>query len=82
MKRTTITLPEPLAQAVEREARRRRVSVSAIARDALAGHLGLDPDSPRELPFVALGRSGQSNIAHDFEEILAAEWDRDLDSDR
>ena len=75
MKRTTITLPEELATAVSREARRRHVSVSEVTREALAAHLGLSGDEPRQLPFAALGASGHRTTARDFEEILAAEWD-------
>lgn len=79
MKRTTISLPEFLATALEREAHRRRVSVSHVVREALAAQLGVAGEKPRELPFVALGRSGHRNTARDFEEILAAEWSRDRD---
>jgi len=74
MKRTTITLPDDLAGALEREAHRRRRSVSQVAREAIAAHLYLDADEPRELPFAALGASGHRTTARDIEEILAAEW--------
>jgi predicted transcriptional regulator len=74
MKRTTISLPDELATALQREARRRRVSVSEVARQALSEHLGLD-GRKRHLPFVALGRSGYSDTAERMEEILAEEWD-------
>lgn len=75
MKRTSISLPDDLASALAREARRRDRSVSEIARDALARHLGLAPRQPRELPFAALGRSGQRNTAREMEALLAQEWD-------
>lgn len=75
MKRTTISLPDDLASTLAREARRSHRSASQIVRDALAGHLGLASDTPRELPFAALGRSGHSNTARDMEELLAQEWD-------
>jgi len=74
MKRTTISLPDDLAQALDREARRRHASASEIARTALAQHLGLG-DSPRELPFAALGRSGHRTTARDMEKLLEQEWD-------
>jgi len=77
MKRTTITLPDELATAVAREAHRRRLSVSQIAREALAAHLGLAGEEPRQLPVAALGSSGHRTTARDFEDILAAEWTRD-----
>ena len=78
MKRTTISLPEDLAEALEREARRRAVPASAVARDALAAHLGVgDGTDRRELPFAAVGHSGHRTTARDIEELLAVEWDRD-----
>lgn len=75
MKRTSLSLPDDLADALAREARRRNRSASAIARDALARHLGLTADEPRRLPFAALGRSGHRNTGRDMEALLAAEWD-------
>jgi hypothetical protein len=77
MHRTTLSLPDDLAQALTREARRRSVSASAVAREAIAKHLGFSPDGPRELPFAALGRSGQRHTARDMEELIAQEWDDD-----
>src|SRR3989304_2207201 len=50
MKRTTITLPDELATAVAREAHRRRLSVSQIARGALAAPLGPPRRGPRAPP--------------------------------
>jgi Arc/MetJ-type ribon-helix-helix transcriptional regulator len=79
MKRTTITLSDELARAVEREVRRRRISLSELVREALAAHMGLAGDGPRPLPFAALGASGHRSTARDFEEVLAAEWARDRD---
>jgi Arc/MetJ-type ribon-helix-helix transcriptional regulator len=76
MKRTTVTLPDELAGALEREARRRRLSVSQVTREALAAHLGLADEEQRKLPFAALGASGHHTTARDLEEILAAEWTR------
>jgi predicted transcriptional regulator len=75
MKRTTISLPDDLASALAREARRRNRSASEIARDALSRHLGLVADEPREVPFAALGRSGHHNTARDMEELIGQEWD-------
>ncbi len=82
MKRTTISLPDDLASAVEREAHRRRVSVSEVARQALAEHLGRDGATRRRLPFAAIGRSGKGSTARDLEEILAREWAEHIDRDR
>jgi Arc/MetJ-type ribon-helix-helix transcriptional regulator len=72
MKRTTISLPDDLAQDVAREAQRRRVSLSEVARDALREHL--DRPAQGGLSFIGIGRSGQSDTARRAEEILAREW--------
>jgi hypothetical protein len=53
MNRTTLSLPDDLASALKREARRRHTSVSAIAREALAEHLGLGAGK-REVPFAGI----------------------------
>ncbi|MGI8413942.1 MAG: CopG family transcriptional regulator [Solirubrobacteraceae bacterium] len=75
MKRTTVSLPDELARALEREAHRRAVPVSAVTRDALAEHLGLGGQGERRsLPFAALGRSGHSSTARDMEQLLEDEW--------
>lgn len=75
MHRTTISLPDDLASALAREARRRNTSASEVARDALASHLGLVAGHPRELPFAALGNSGQRSTGRNMEELIAEEWD-------
>jgi predicted transcriptional regulator len=77
MRRTTLSLPDDLTEALRREAHRRSVSVSAVARDALSKQLGLTAGEPRELPFAELGRSGHRTTARDMEELLAQEWDDD-----
>lgn len=73
MRRTTVTLTDDLALAVEREARRRSISVSEVAREALAIHLGL-AGQPRTLPFANLGRSRFRDTARRMEELMAGEW--------
>jgi Ribbon-helix-helix protein, copG family len=75
MRRTTVSLPDDVANALAREARRRNTSVSAITRDALAAHLGVGRDRPRDLPFAAVGRSGQRTTARDMEQLIEREWD-------
>ena len=76
MMRTSLTLPDELARALTREAQRQSTSASAIAREAIAKHLGFGGEDRRELPFAGIGRSGRRHTARDAEEILAREWDR------
>jgi metal-responsive CopG/Arc/MetJ family transcriptional regulator len=75
MKRTTITLTDELAAALQREAQRRDVAISEIVRDALATYLGASqPEQQRHVPFAALGHSGYRHTARDIKRILAEEW--------
>jgi len=73
MKRTTISLPEELAEALEREAHRRRMPVSQVAREAIEAHLGRGLGA-RHLSFVGLGHSGHRWTARDMDEVLSKEW--------
>jgi Arc/MetJ-type ribon-helix-helix transcriptional regulator len=75
MRRTTISLPDDLAQALDREAHRRHTSASEVTRTALTQHLGLAQSEPRELAFADLGRSGHRSTARDMEQLLEREWD-------
>lgn len=77
MKRTTVSLPDDLAQSLRREARRREVSASELTREALQAHLGLEPGRPRTLAFAALGHSGQRSTAREMEQLLEHEWNDD-----
>ena len=79
MRRTTISLPDNLAAALNREARRRGVPVSRVAREAIEARLGLTAGAGRKLPFAALGRSGHRSTARNLEEILETEWAVDRD---
>jgi hypothetical protein len=76
MKRITMSLPDNVESALRREARRRRVPVSTVAREAIETRLGLRATGKREIPFAGIGRSGHGSIARDMEEILADEWGR------
>ncbi len=81
MKRTTISLPDELAAALEREARLRRVSVSQVAREAIEARLGLDEEEPPDMPWIGIGDSGLPGIAEDDEEYLRQHWAGDLEAD-
>ena len=82
MKRTTISLPDDLAAALEREAARRRVPVSQVAREAIEDRLGMTGDGPRELPFANLGASGLPGIDDNDESYLREHWPDAIDRDR
>jgi predicted transcriptional regulator len=79
MKRTTISLPDDVAFALEREAKRRGESISAVTREALAERFGLRGTARRELPFAKLGRSGRRDIGERVDEVIAEEWRPDRD---
>ncbi|MBA2519198.1 MAG: CopG family transcriptional regulator [Chloroflexia bacterium] len=61
MKRTTVLLPDDLAYLLDRERRRRGVSMAAIVREAIAAHFNITGE-PRQLPFAALGHSGLPDL--------------------
>lgn len=69
MHRTTLSLPDDLAYVLKREARRRDVSVSEVAREALREHFGLHRRR-RRVPFAALGHSGHTDTARRTEEAI------------
>jgi hypothetical protein len=79
MRRTTITLPDDLLEALERAARRGHTSVSDVIRRMLAAQLGMIAGGERPLPFANLGRSGQQHVARDMEALLAEGWTPDRD---
>jgi hypothetical protein len=82
MKRTTISLPDDVAAALEREARRRRVPVSQVAREAIETRLGLSDDVPRDIPFIGIAASKDSEYAAaDLDEFLAKTWAAEIDRD-
>jgi metal-responsive CopG/Arc/MetJ family transcriptional regulator len=76
MQRITTSLPDDLAAALVREARRRRISVSQLVREILGASLGKAPQE-RRLSFIGLGRSGYRSTAREIEAILATEWSGD-----
>jgi len=77
----TITLPSDLADLLSREARRRRASVSELARQLIATGLKMTAKRPREIPWAGLFEdpevSGQS-----LRRALTEEWADDVDRDR
>ena len=82
MKRTTISLPDELSAALEREARRRRVPVSQVAREAIEARLGLSEEGPRDIPFIGIAESRDSAwSAADVDEFLATTWADDIERD-
>ena len=80
MKRTTISLPDDLAGCVEREAARRRTSVSEVVRTALVDHLGLN--KPRDIPWVGIFEGPDDGFsAENLDEYLEKHWADDIARD-
>ena len=80
MKRTTITLPDELAELVSREAHRRQTSVSGLVRDLIEKGLALD--SPREIPWAGLFEDPEMTPAARIDDELGQHWADDIDRDR
>ncbi len=84
MKRITISLPEELSELLADDARRQRRSVSDVAREAIAEHLGVSETwEPRVLPFVGLFASGgkQDFDSSKVDEYLAEHWPKFLEQE-
>jgi len=82
MKRTTITWPEDLADAVGREAKRRRVSVSEVIRQSVEEHIQRRPTGIRRIPWAGLIDDPAFPAAADLDAFLAENWADDIDRDR
>ncbi|MDO8673950.1 MAG: CopG family transcriptional regulator [Dehalococcoidia bacterium] len=80
MKRTTVVIPDNLANLLDLEHRRSNRSVAMIIREALVSYLEGEGAQTRRLPFAALGRSGHHDTAREAEAILEREWGHDSDS--
>ena len=70
MQRLTIRLPDDLDQALRERAARDCESIAFVVRTALTDFL----QPQREIGFIALGESGQTDTAQRSEEILSQEW--------
>lgn len=84
MKRITISLPEDLADILVYDAHRLHRSVSDVAREAIANHLGASETSePRVLPFVGLFASeGKGDFdSSTVDEYLAKHWPKHLEEE-
>ena len=82
MKRTTLTLPEGLAERIAVEARSRQVSQAEVVRDALREYF-IDPcETPRPLPFASVGRSTVGDLSERVDELTAEGWNRDYARNR
>jgi hypothetical protein len=71
MKRTSIVLTDELAMLIEREGRRRGVPAATVVRDALDVYFSARPEG---VAIVGFGRSNETRVSQDMEEILAREW--------
>lgn len=79
MPRTTISMPEDLAQMAQREAQRRGVSLSAVVRQALEQHLY--KHRGRKLPWQGLV-DRDAPAARDLDAELGRDWTADIVGDR
>jgi hypothetical protein len=81
MKRTTISLPDDLAELVDGESRRRHTSVSEVIRGFIVQGFTGSPEKPRDIPFADLFDDPESP-AERLDEILAQGWADAIDRDR
>lgn len=79
MRRVTITLPDDMAAAPDREARRQATCASAVVREALAGRSPSTGRPGAASSVHTFGRSGGRDTARRVDPILDAEWDAEVD---
>ncbi|MGE0057904.1 MAG: ribbon-helix-helix protein, CopG family [Dehalococcoidia bacterium] len=80
MQRRTISLPDDVDAALEREARRRRMPVSQVVREAVEAQLALGKTRKYRFSFIGIGQSeGDGTISEKIDELMAAEWTLDRD---
>lgn len=77
MKRTTISLPDELWQDLEREAKLRRLSVSALVRSALEQELKKAPPG-----FIAMFSSDKMTAGAEIHRVLESDLADALSRDR
>ena len=82
MHRTTITLSDDLASRVEREARRQRVSVSAVVRGALEREFASTAGAKRRIAFAGIVDDPEAPPAHQLDSHLAQHWADAIARDR
>ena len=82
MKRATITLPDDLAELIDREAARRQTSFSEVVRQFILQGFAGSKEKPREIPWAGLFNDPDMVPAERMDEELAARWADDLDRDR
>lgn len=71
MKRTTIMLPDETDARLRVEARRRRVPIAEVVREAVERHLP-SPRSGRPLSFFAIGEGGPADASERVDEYVRA----------
>lgn len=83
MNRITVTLTERVVRRLEREARRRLTSVSAVVRECIASSFPdtADGDGPRHIPFTGVGASTTGPYGADVDNYLAG-WKESIESHR
>lgn len=82
MKRATITLPDDLAEMVDREARRRQTSFSEVVRQFIVQGFSGSAKKPPEIPWAGLFHDPDMVPAERLDEELAEHWSDALDRDR
>jgi hypothetical protein len=82
MKRATITLPDDLAELVDREAVRRQTSFSEVVRQSIVQGFSGSGEKPREIPWAGIVDNPDMVPAELMDEELAKHWADDLHRDR
>ncbi|MBI3925923.1 MAG: ribbon-helix-helix protein, CopG family [Armatimonadetes bacterium] len=82
MKRTTITLPDDLADIVAMEARRQGTSVSGLIQQLVRQSLMGTPERRRQIPWAGIFHDSEMIAGDQVEQALAESWPDEIDRDR
>lgn len=82
MKRTTIVLPDDLADLVDHEASRLGISVSELIRRFVRQAFMGTPAKPRKIPWAGILNDPSMVHGENVEEELRRSWADELDRDR
>jgi hypothetical protein len=82
MRRTTVTLPDEIAEMLDSEARRRRTTISEVVRQLVVQGFSGSPEKPRPIPWAGLFHDPGMIPAEHLDQILQESWADDIDRDR
>lgn len=82
MRRTTVTLPDEIADLLDSEARRRRTTVSEVVRQLIVQGFSNAQERPRPIPWAGLFHDPAMIPGEQLDRELQEKWADEIDRDR